>query len=67
MLRRLILAVVVFIVVTLIVYLLGSLCLAISEATINSVGTFLHQSSGIIGFLAGICYFFFGNGTPRLA
>lgn len=61
MIRRIVLAIVVFIVVAIVVNLLGKLCLTITDPTVQAVGRFLSSSSGLIGFLAGLCYFFFGS------
>lgn len=64
MIRKLILAVVVAVVVTLACYLLGDLLSALSVPVAVTIGHFLKSYGGVFGILAGLWYYFVG--APNL-
>lgn len=71
MLWKALTALAVWIVVTLILVLLGSLLVTLGQDVTNRVGLFIKDNSLVIGFLAGLLYFFFGRpyaptNTPRI-
>lgn len=61
MVRRIVLAVIVAVVVTLGCILLGMLLGAINIAVAATIGGFLERYSAAIGILAGLWYFFKGG------
>ncbi len=63
MLRRLILAVVVAVVVTLACYLLGSILDTLKVQIAITIGDFLKTYGGVLGVLAGLWHFFAGSPT----
>lgn len=63
MLRKLILAVVVAVVVTLACVLLGAILTSLNVAIATTIGNFLKSYSAAIGVLAGLWYFFAGGFT----
>lgn len=67
MLRKLILAVVVAVIVTLACLLLGAILAALKVDVAITIGNFLKTYSAVIGVLAGLWYFFAGGPwlTPR--
>lgn len=60
-LKKLGLAIVVWIVVAIVVWLIGALLVASGVDTPTHIGNFLENAAGLIGFLCGIIYFFRGN------
>jgi Tfp pilus assembly protein PilN len=60
MLRRLALAVVVAVVVTLACVLLGGILATLQISIAVTIGQFLTQWSGVLGVLAGLWFFFSG-------
>jgi hypothetical protein len=63
-LRKLILAVVVAVVVTLACYLLGSILTVLSVSIAVTIGDWLQKYGSVLGILAGLWYFF--NGSSHL-
>lgn len=61
MIRKLILAVVVAVVVTLGCVLLGSILASLNVAIAVTVGDFLKSFSAVLGILAGLWFFFAGG------
>lgn len=61
MIRKLILAVVVAVVVTLACILLGNLLDALTVQVAITIGNFLKTYSAVLGILAGLWYFFAGR------
>jgi hypothetical protein len=62
-LRKLILAVVVAVIVTLACFLLGGILHSLTVQIAVTIGDWLKQYGGVIGVLAGLWYYFEG-GTP---
>lgn len=62
MLSRLVLAVVVAVVVTLVCILVGELLVTLHVSFAETIGSFLRNLAAVIGLLAGLWYFFAGNG-----
>lgn len=60
MLRRLILAVVVAVVITLACLLLGDILNSLTVQIALTIGSFLKTYSSVLGVLAGLWYFFYG-------
>lgn len=58
MLMRALIAVVVWVVVAVVLELIG-------KAVGSDIGAFLVQNNVLIGFLAGVLYFFFGDNVNR--
>ncbi len=52
----------VWIIVTIVLYLLGGLMVTIAQPTVVQIGAFLRDNSALIGFVAGVVYFIFGGG-----
>lgn len=65
MLKRIILAVIVAIAVTLGCYLLGAILAALKVDIAVTVGDFLKTYGSVIGILAGLWFFFTGSTTAR--
>lgn len=63
MLRRFFEALVIWLVVAVVVWLLAQLLLAFDLEVAQSIGHFLDRTNVIIGFLAGLWHFFFGPNT----
>ena len=61
MLRKLILAVIVAVVVTLGCYLIGGILLSLKVDIAVTIGDFLKNYGGVLGVLAGLWYFFVGR------
>lgn len=61
MIKRLIESIVLWVIVAILVYLLGSLLLAVDIEITQSIGDFLVDTSALWGFLAGLAHFFFGT------
>ncbi len=61
MIRRVVLAVVVGVAVTLACYLLGALLTALHVELATVVGGFLTRWGGVLGFLAALWWFFMGH------
>lgn len=55
----------VWIIVALALYIVGGLLTSIAQETVAQIGAFLRDNAGIIGFLCGLVYFFFGNQLRR--
>jgi hypothetical protein len=55
----------VWIIATLVLYLAGGLLAQVTQETVASIGTFLRDNAGLIGFLCGLVYFFFGSQLRR--
>lgn len=66
MLVKALYAVVVWVVVAILLYLFGGLLMAVTEPTTHAIGAFLREHAGLIGFLCGLAYFFFGTRQPGL-
>jgi hypothetical protein len=65
MLLRILYAIIVWVVVTIVLWLLGGLLQAVLEPTTRAIGNFLRGSAGLIGFLCAIVWYFFGPGSVR--
>lgn len=65
MLKRIAWSVGVWVIVALALWLLGGLLLHVAEPTTHAIGGFLKAQAGLIGFLCGLVYFFFGDHTVR--
>lgn len=63
-LKKFILSLVVWLVVAIIVWLLGGLVNTVDNTTAHNLGQFLKDSSGLVGFLFGVWYFFWGPDLP---
>lgn len=61
MLRKLILAVVIAVIVTLACFLLGDILKSLTVQIAITIGTWLKNYSGVLGVLAGLWYFFDGG------
>ena len=61
--KKFLLALVVWVVVAIICYLVGGLVATIDPVT--ELGAFLRDHAGLLGFLAGVVYFFFGGDKVR--
>ena len=59
-LRKFILAIVVWVVVALVCLLLGSLLATMKAAPLTTIGDFLETWGWVLGFLAGLWYYFAG-------
>lgn len=55
----------VWIIVTLLLGLFGSLLITVSSDITVKIGTFLKDNDIILGFVAGLLYFFFGAMLPK--
>ena len=58
--RKLILAIVVWVVVALVCILLGGLLATMKAAPLTTIGDFLDTWAWVLGFLAGLWYYFAG-------
>lgn len=65
MLRKLLLALVVWLAVAIGLFLVGTLLLHVAEPTTRAIGGFLKQFAGLIGFLCALVWYFFGDNTLR--
>lgn len=65
MLLRILYAIIVWVVAAIVLWLLGGLLLHVTEPTTHAIGGFLKAQAGLIGFLCGLVYFFFGDHTVR--
>jgi hypothetical protein len=59
--RKLILAVVIAVVVTLGCYLLGSILITLNVAIAATIGDWLQKYGSVLGILSGLWYFFAGG------
>lgn len=64
MLSRIVLAVIVGVVVTLLCVLVGGLLITMPVSWAAAVGAFLKEFSGLLGLLAALWYFFSGTTWP---
>ncbi len=64
MIVRLILAAVVMVVVGLVCILLGSVLATLKVPVLTTIGGFLEAWGWVLGFLAGVWYFFAGGSFP---
>lgn len=62
--QRILKAIIVWIVVAIVCWLLGSLIAAMALPVLTGIGAFLSSNAGLMGFLVAIVYFFFGTSTP---
>lgn len=65
MLIRILYAIVVWVVVAIVLWLLGGVLQTIQEPTTHAIGNFLRGSAGLIGFLCAVVWYFFGPSNPR--
>jgi hypothetical protein len=61
MLLRVLWSLGVWVIATIVCLLLGALLATVGEETVSSIGAFLKSNAGLIGFLCGLVYFFFGS------
>lgn len=67
MIWKFVVALVVWIVVTILLSLFGGLLVTIDQEVTVKIGQFLKDSSMILGFLSALAYFFFGGDwRPRI-
>lgn len=58
-------ALIIWVLVSLIVNFVGTELVTVSSTQIVALGNFLKDSAGLIGFLAGACYFIWGSVPAR--
>ena len=66
MLLKILYAIIVWIVVTIVLSLFGGLLVTVDQEVTVKIGQFLKDHSMIIGFLAGLCYYVWGSWTPEI-
>jgi hypothetical protein len=64
MLQRILKAIIVWVVVAVVCWLIGSLITAMALPVLTGIGAFLSGNAGLIGFLCALVYFFFYSSTP---
>lgn len=64
---KLLASLVVWVVVALVVAFVGTLVATIDQVQVNTLGTFLKDNAGLLGFLAGVAYFIWGKLPGRPA
>lgn len=63
---KIIAAILVWVIVALVVAFIGTLITTVAQVQIQTLGRFLKDNSGLIGFLAGAAYFIWGTLPARL-
>lgn len=65
MLRKLLESLAVWLIVAVVLWLVAVALLSVQTELTQSVGNFFDKTNVVIGFLAGVWYFFFGAGLTR--